>query len=195
MLKSTVCLPCNCDTTGSSSTNCDENGICSCKDKFYGPKCRHRDCEVTNWSSWAGCTRCGYTDPKNRTRQVSMQPVGNGHKCPPLLETGTCTMIHCDCETKPGYYGVRCENRDCAWGGWSAWSSCESCGGSCKKPCPTKNPTKSRSRKKSLLKVGNGNDCTGGDWESDSCGYSCVQKCHTKHGRLEDHERCYYVQS
>ena len=163
VLKSTVCLPCNCDTTGSTTTNCDESGICSCKDKFYGPKCRNRDCEVTNWASWTACTRCGYTDPKTRTRQVSVQPVGNGYKCPVLKETDNCTMIPCDCREKnPGYYGVRCEDRDCAWGQWSSWSSCRRCGGRCSNyNCSSYYPQKSRSRSKTTSKKGNGRECSG----------------------------------
>ena len=180
VLKSTVCIPCNCDTTGSSVTNCDENGICTCKDKFYGPKCRNRDCEVTIWSSWTACTRCGYTDPKTRKREVSVQPVGNGKKCPAALkETDKCMMIPCDCREKnPGYYGDRCEDRDCVWGQWSSWSSCQSCGGHCdRQSCQVYYPGKSRSRSKTITKEGNGRECSGKNWENDSCGYKCDYSC------------------
>ena len=33
------CQPCNCDRTGSNSSECDDNGQCSCKPTIGGEKC------------------------------------------------------------------------------------------------------------------------------------------------------------
>ena len=125
MLKSTACVPCNCESEGSISSQCDRNGQCKCKDNFYGPKCSNRDCAIENWSAWSTTCRCGHTDTKTRTRKVRTQPKGIGNQCPTLTETSTCKMVPCNCALKrPGYSGPRCENRDCQLSQWSSWSRC-----------------------------------------------------------------------
>ena len=180
VLKSTACTPCNCHVNGSSSTSCDDNGVCSCKGTFWGAKCSNRDCRVTSWSAWAGCGRCGYSDPKTRTRRVSAPPIGMGKQCPSLQETGRCTMIPCDCKEKnPGYYGPRCDNRDCELGSWGRWSTCESCNRRCggRYHCWSFHPYKSRSRKVRITKVGNGRECSDKTTDSESCGYECKKVC------------------
>ena len=177
-LSSTQCAPCNCDTTGSVSSNCDSKGQCTCKNKYYGPKCQHRDCEMTMWSDWTNC-RCGYTDGKTRSRSVQTPAAGEGMACKDKTQAGICTMKPCHCPTmRPGFKGDRCEDRDCVSHTWSAWTVCA--------PCPAGNtrgtklatitPTKTRSRGVKVSKVGNGKDC-GAPTEPGYCGYRCVHVC------------------
>ena len=188
-LSSTECAACNCNTQGSVSPMCDQEGKCTCKDKFYGKKCTDRDCEMTTWSAWLtqhGDCRCGYTDTKNRTRSVRIQPTGNGEKCPPLTEEGNCTMEPCDCKRiRPGYYGNRCENRDCVLSDWTVWTN-DNCqvwndGLLCFKDCPGGvprcQPTRHRSRYVKVSQVGAGKDCLPGRSETSSCGITCVKRC------------------
>ena len=169
LLSSTKCNPCNCNITGSVSVSCDSTGQCTCKNNFYGTKCPNRDCAMTAWSAWTSC-RCGYTDPKSRTRSVSVSLIGGGKRCPTTSESGTCTMVPCDCSSKPGYYGNRCENRNCVLHEWSSWSSCYNCRGY---SCRTLNPQKHRSRSIKISKVGNGVECSVTRSETHSCGYTC----------------------
>ena len=175
-LLSTECVPCNCDTEVSLTSACDSKGHCTCKNKYYGPKCKHRDCEMTTWSDWTNC-RCGHTDTKNRTRSVTTQSAGEGFACKHTQETGTCVMIPCHCPTiRPGYYGDRCEHRDCVLKPWSAWSSCACPGGTTLYRLPNITPKKQRSRDKQLSKVGSGAEC-GPQWEENYCGFTCVSQC------------------
>ena len=128
---------------------------------------------MTAWSAWTNC-RCGYTDSKSRTRSVSVSPIGDGKSCPSTSERGTCTMVPCDCSSKPGFYGNRCENKNCVMQQWSSWSGCYDCrpiGSSMK--CHTYHPMKHRSRGVLTNKVGNGVECSRKRSETNSCGYTC----------------------
>ena len=134
---------------------------------------------MTPWSAWSINTcPCGYSTPRNRTRSVLLQLVGNGKPCPPTHETTNCPMVACNCAViAPGYYGNRCENRHCSWAAWLTWSACKQCSDNCVYPCPVLTPTKTRKRKVDKTKVGEGNACTDGDTQTNSCGYRCVGKC------------------
>ena len=173
-LSSTECVACKCNEIGSVSTNCDSNGRCTCKDTYYGKMCQNRDCEMTTWSSWTNC-RCGYTDNKSRTRNIKNGVVGEGKPCMETEETGTCTMVPCDCdEVNPGHYGDRCEDRDCVLSSWSEWSGC-----GCH--CPSHNcgrtyPRKHRTRSVQTEQAGNGKEC-GDTSQNDSCGHGCRMYC------------------
>ena len=132
---------------------------------------------MTNWNAWTNCP-CGTTHAKTRTRSVKIPLAGAGKRCKPTTERGICTKVKCDCSSKPGSYGDRCENRDCVMGSWSSWSTCKGC------PkcdgiynCPHFNPRKSRSRSVRIQKEGNGRAC-GSTTDSDSCGYRCVYRCY-----------------
>ena len=189
-LSSTECVACNCDTEGSSSTSCDSSGKCTCKTKYYGTKCNTRDCEMDNWANWSNC-RCGHTDRKSRTRRIKTARAGEGLLCMPTTENGTCTMTPCNCPAigKSGYYGDRCEKRDCVLTQWSSWtgSNCPGCPDRnrtfkyCypRSSCPswsTQTPKRSRSRSIQTSKVGGGRDC-GPKSETSGCGYKCQQYC------------------
>ena len=177
-----TCEPCNCDKSGSSSTNCDSKGQCTCKDTFYGLKCSKRDCKMTAWTAWTPECRCGYTDPKHRNRTINIQPLGKGKPCPSTRkETTKCTMTPCDCKKiRPGYYGDRCEKRDCQLANWSSWSdtcACPDCSWNCKDSFPNKR----RSRGVKITKVGGGRSCSGSQKESARCEYWCKWWCPSQH--------------
>ena len=186
------CAACKCNTNGSKSTACNSKGQCVCKEKFYGTKCDDRDCEMTTWSEWSGKCRCGYTDTRKRNRKVRILPIGNGKPCSTVTkENTTCKMIPCNCaKIRPGYYGDRCEKRDCVWNHWSAWntSTCKTCPGPkyphplvCYRRCRKRIPlTKRRTRSKKTTRVGKGKGCSGSGSEMSSCGYVCVLDCSSK---------------
>ena len=185
VLTSTKCVPCNCNSKGSVSTVCKQNGDCICKDDYYGAKCNNRDCEMTNWSAWNNTCPCGHTDPKTRTRSVLHEAQGNGIACPATQETTNCTMVSCNCARDfPGYYGNRCENRDCEWSSWSSWSTCKQCSAvvclDINYICPNFVPQKARNRTKERKMEGNGAPCLGGEEETNSCGYTCTAVCKPK---------------
>ena len=177
-----MCEPCSCDSQGSISTICDSKGQCYCNDKFYGTKCNNRDCQMSPWSSWTPSCRCGYTDARTRTRTILSQPKGNGTRCPPTKETGRCVMTPCNCATtNPGYYGDRCQNRDCVLYQWSSWTDTCKCNDldGCDKYsfCPEiKTPTKQRSRGVKIYRAGSGKHC-GARSETSNCGYVCKKIC------------------
>ena len=192
-LLSTECASCNCDTAGSTSSTCDSNGHCTCKNKYYGPKCKNRNCEMTTWSAWTNC-RCGYTDVKTRRRSVTTQPAGKGFKCWHTQETGTCVMTPCHCPTiNPGYYGDRCDKRDCVAHPWSAWTACAPCpnGYTSGTRLPTITPRKYRKRGERIKKDGNGKSC-GALSQTDVCGYRCVHACRSVVTMFASNTYCSY---
>ena len=144
---------------------------------------------MTNWSEWNTTCRCGYSDPKSRTRSILHQPYGNGSSCPPEEETTNCMMEPCNCQRdKPGYHGDRCEDRDCQWSMWSAWSTCMKCSekycdydqyDSDWVECPNFAPRKTRNRTVEFSQEGAGEPCVGSVEENDSCGYKCKLRCYT----------------
>ena len=137
---------------------------------------------MTSWSGWNNTCRCGYRDPRTRTRSVLHPAKGNGSSCPPAAETTNCPMVSCNCAKDfPGYYGDRCDNKDCVWSSWSAWSTCKKCGDiNCYYPaqaCPDFEPQKTRSRNKEIPKEGGGQECAGDTTDTNGCGYTCTMHC------------------
>ena len=131
---------------------------------------------MTTWSLWTNC-RCGHTDAKTRTRAVTTESVGQGFPCKHTQETGTCVMTPCHCPTvRPGYYGDRCENRNCVLKPWSDWSPCACPGGTTRNRLPNITPKKQRTRDEQLPKAGSGAEC-GPQWEENYCGFTCVHQC------------------
>ena len=135
-LSASECAACNCNTKGSVTTMCKSTGLCTCKANYKGPSCANRDCIMTPWSAWTtrkGASvqcRCGHTDIKYRSRTIQTTSAGEGLQCIATAEAGTCTMTPCNCAIiRRGFYGDRCENRDCVMNQWSYWKNCGSCPG------------------------------------------------------------------
>ena len=182
-LSNTECAACNCNTQGSVSQTCNSKEECTCKNKFYGIKCKNRNCEMNHLSDWTTC-RCGYADRKTRTRSVQTTPVGKGKACPNKNETGTCTMVPCNCaKIKPGYHGNRCEDRHCELHQWSSWGGCDRCQnlGSCSinsRACLAKiyYPNRHRSRGVKTTRAGGGRACSSNRRESKKCAHMCTPR-------------------
>ena len=203
-LASLECAPCNCYVEGSTSASCDAVEQCTCKGTFKGLKCSNRDCQMNSWLAWSNCP-CGYTIPKSRSRTVRLHPVGNGKKCPTTEDKGTCTMVPCTCaDIRPGFYGDRCEKRDCRVGNWSPWNTghCSIAWGGllrgnvCNYQCNGEwgcTPQKTRSRNVVIHKVGAGLGCPTLS-QSDSCGFSCGKKCYFRLFVSTPHCQWYYKQ-
>ena len=200
-LSSTTCAPCNCDIQGSTTPFCDSSGKCPCKQNFYGTKCSNRDCKLSDWTQWAGHCPCGQdTIKRNRTRSVLTSLLGKGKPCATTrIEESRCALVPCDCDVmNPGYYGVRCDKRDCKLGEWSSWTdTCycprETCSITINdlitstpstKCAAFTTPTKQRSRGVSVHKAGSGIECNGTRSDSSDCAFRCQRFC-----RLNS---CYY---
>ena len=47
---------CECNEPGSVSQQCDDEGICSCKDEYTGDKCD--SCARSTWDIASNCLKC-----------------------------------------------------------------------------------------------------------------------------------------
>ena len=74
-------------------------------------------CTVSGWGDWGACsTSCGL-GTRHRTRSVDREALNGGKECPPLSQTGECSV------------GVPCPI-DCQLARWGGWSDCtQTCGG------------------------------------------------------------------
>ncbi|CAE8639174.1 unnamed protein product, partial [Polarella glacialis] len=80
--------------------------------------CETRDCTVSTWTAWAGCSvSCGL-GYRNRNRDFTQRPCVGGRGCDmDLAQTEPCFMNECVC-------------RDCLWADWAEWNTCDkSCDG------------------------------------------------------------------
>ena len=91
------------------------------------PPCSSRNCVVSGWSSWGGCShQCGTSGTQRRTRSKT-SPAACGGSCPyHLTETRACNRNSCKnggtphsrgCSCRAGYKGTCCEGGMCvcAW--------------------------------------------------------------------------------
>jgi len=71
------------------------------KKKHYRHHKKPRDCLVSEWSGWAGCSKtCGIGETV-RTRTVTQQPVHGGRHCPSLRDYKWCGSAR---NCKQGYF-------------------------------------------------------------------------------------------
>ncbi|KAJ8404448.1 hypothetical protein AAFF_G00337150 [Aldrovandia affinis] len=104
---SDVCLPCNCSSLGSSSLQCENNGVCHCRQGVTGEKCE--DCQPGFHSLGpAGCRPC---------------------ECHPSGSAGVCSPLDGQCPCKTNVEGHTCGR--CKPGSFNLASDnpagCESC--------------------------------------------------------------------
>ncbi|CAJ1355839.1 unnamed protein product [Effrenium voratum] len=104
-----------------------------------------RDCQMSLWTEWSGCsTSCG-EGVKHRDRAVLAPPLEGGVGCSASLQQVT------GCFDNPS-----CDAHDCEWGSWTEWSSCtKTCDGGQKSRNRTifNEPSKSGAACKALSSV------------------------------------------
>ncbi|XP_052074243.1 uncharacterized protein LOC127712079 [Mytilus californianus] len=92
----------------------------------------------------------------------------------------------CDC--KQTYYGTKCKSRDCVWGSWTGWSSCDkSCnyGGS-----------QMRTRTFAINPLGGGKKCQGLEKEKRQCFKGCCRSqfhCSNNKKCIPSSQKCNYI--
>jgi hypothetical protein len=103
------------------------------------------------------------------TKETTCVKKGSGCSacnCNATSSNGTeCSDIYGQCNCKSGFYGKKCDNRDCVWGRWPAYSSCT-------KGCDY-GGTKTRTRPHEVTKQGQGTSCNGSNTETTSCFNRC----------------------
>ncbi|XP_078599139.1 laminin subunit alpha-2-like isoform X15 [Branchiostoma floridae x Branchiostoma japonicum] len=97
------CQACNCDSTGSLSTQCDEDGQCRCKPGVGGQQCDRCDVGFYGFSE-DGCKACDCS----RTG-------------------GFCDDQTGDCICPPNTVGIRCESCKPETFGWDGLNGCTPC--------------------------------------------------------------------
>nr|XP_040016242.1 laminin subunit alpha-2 isoform X6 [Gasterosteus aculeatus aculeatus] len=78
------CLPCNCNSFGSKSFDCDETGQCRCQPGVAGPKCDRCSRGFFNFQE-GGCTPCNCSHVGNNCDTNTGQCI-----CPPNTIGGRC---------------------------------------------------------------------------------------------------------
>ena len=83
------CIPCDCNTTGALSDQCDEDGVCTCRPAITGEKCDM--CLSDHWGfDEDGCLPCD---------------CDRGGSTP----AATCDVESGQCECREGVAGRRCD--------------------------------------------------------------------------------------
>uniref|UniRef100_A0A6I8P9R6 Complement component C9 n=1 Tax=Ornithorhynchus anatinus TaxID=9258 RepID=A0A6I8P9R6_ORNAN len=84
------------------------------------------DCRLSPWSSWSQCSQsCGLTGHMSRTRQVVLQPQGEGRPCPPRLsQIKPCPVKPCYAWLVGGWSPCTVEGGDCGEGLQSRTLTC-----------------------------------------------------------------------
>ncbi|MGH0188688.1 UNVERIFIED_CONTAM: hypothetical protein FKN15_031497 [Acipenser sinensis] len=112
------CVPCNCNSFGSKSFDCDESGQCRCQPGVTGLKCDR--CAIGYYSFQEGgctrytgekCTECkeGYRDfPHCIACECSLAGTAS-HTCDTEMETCSCTDRTGQCTCKANVEGLRCD--------------------------------------------------------------------------------------
>lgn len=80
--------------------------------------CRRRDCIVTEWAEWTGCSASCGIGYRTRSRDFKQKPCEGGRGCDlDLAMVEPCFAPDCECQ-------------DCIWDAWQEWAQCsKSCDG------------------------------------------------------------------
>jgi len=111
------------DQKGCGFLGCETKCYNSCRYKNYGcgcnnsTSCHKKDCVLSGWSNWSGCSKACGTGTQTRTRSVMKNAAYGGKACPsPLKETRNCN--------------TQCCAVNCAVSGFGGWGDCsKTCGG------------------------------------------------------------------
>ncbi|XP_049885206.1 laminin subunit gamma-1 [Pectinophora gossypiella] len=98
-----MCLPCNCDATGSRSLQCNAEGKCQCKPGVTGDKC---DVCAPNHYEFTvqGCKPCGCNESGSYSNTPQCDPQTGVCLCKQNVEGRRCR------ECKPGFFNLDIEN-------------------------------------------------------------------------------------
>ncbi|XP_060809520.1 laminin subunit gamma-1 [Amyelois transitella] len=98
-----ICLPCNCDTVGSRSLQCNAEGRCPCKPGVTGDKCDV--CAANHYDFTAqGCKPCDCYEPGSFNNSPQCHPVTGVCVCKQNVEGRRCR------ECKPGFFNLDLNN-------------------------------------------------------------------------------------
>ncbi|XP_037977855.2 laminin subunit gamma-1 [Plutella xylostella] len=98
-----VCLPCNCNSVGSRSLQCNSEGKCQCKPGVTGDKCDV--CEPNHYEfTTQGCKPCGCNESGSYGNTPRCDPVSGVCMCKQNVEGRRCR------ECKPGFFNLDLTN-------------------------------------------------------------------------------------
>ncbi|XP_075991196.1 laminin subunit gamma-1 [Anticarsia gemmatalis] len=98
-----ICLPCNCNPTGSRSLQCNAEGKCQCKPGVTGDKCDV--CAANHYEFTAqGCKPCGCNESGSYNNTPQCDPQTGTCFCKQNVEGRWCR------ECKPGFFNLDINN-------------------------------------------------------------------------------------
>ena len=100
--------------------------------------------------------------------------------------TWACTDIHGQCRCKRGFYGKKCNNRNCVWSNWSRYGHCLRCGYGARKL---------RRRRIQVPHIGRGRRCHGPSVSYANCFKGCCRNqfhCSSRRKCIPYSQRCNY---
>ncbi|XP_068633205.1 laminin subunit gamma-1 [Battus philenor] len=98
-----ICMPCNCNPTGSRSLQCNSEGKCQCKPGVTGDKCDV--CAANHFDfTTQGCKPCGCNESGSYVNTPQCDPQSGVCLCKQNVEGKQCK------ECKPGFFNLDLEN-------------------------------------------------------------------------------------
>ena len=132
-----------------------------------GGGCSQVNCEWGSWSTWGACSsRCGREGTRSRSRGEARSSSCGGSGCSgPSSQNEACNRFSC------------CSSVNCAWGSWSAWSTCNHrCGNA---------GSHSRSRGVSRHSYCGGSRCYGSSSQTQACNRFCYNSGTPRAGQCD----------
>ena len=133
------------------------------------------------------CKRNYYVDGSVQTSCKRKRSSCQACNCFPFgSRSQQCSNFHATCSCKPGFYGKKCNNRDCVWTNWLPYGYCLNCGYGSRKI---------RMRFIKVAKLGRGKVCRGRSYSYASCFRGCCRNkfhCSNRRKCLPGHWKCDY---